>query len=210
LRASSLTPSVARGTARTLANEMRSSFRALRSGWPVNLHSSYEPVTPSLAVAEELNRFEAIWAHALRVTGTDTSWLCGNHSIANAIFAPMAVRLANYGFDTRPKTQAYVAAPLADPALRRWGAMGLAAGQTSDVFEYDGPTRPWPGPAPPHSRPQRSTRARQRTQHALIPTALAFDSLGIPPEFFAVIHWDRKTEVSMAVAITRTDLSARA
>ena len=149
MRASSLTPSVARGTARTLANEMRSSFRALRSGWPVNLHSSYEPVTPSLAVAEELNRFEAIWAHALRVTGTDTSWLCGNHSIANAIFAPMAVRLANYGFDTRPKTQAYVAAPLADPALRRWGAMGLAAGQTSDVFEYDGPTRPWPRPAPP-------------------------------------------------------------
>jgi glutathione S-transferase len=126
---------------------MHSSLRALRSGWPVNLHRSYEPVTPSLAVAEELNRLEAIWTHALRVTGTHTSWLCSNHSIADAIFAPMAVRLANYRFDTRPTTQAYVAAHLADPALRRWRAMGLAAGQTSDVFEYDGPTRPWPGPA---------------------------------------------------------------
>jgi hypothetical protein len=97
-------PSVARGTARTLANEM---------------HSSYEPVTPSLAMAEELNRLEAIWTYALHVTGVDTSWLCGNHSIADTIFAPMAVRLANYGFDTPPETQAYVAAHLADPARPR-------------------------------------------------------------------------------------------
>ena len=79
---------------------MRSSFRALRSGWPVNLHSSYEPVTPSLAVAEELNRFEAIWAHALRVTGTDTSWLFGNHSISNALLSPMACSYTHLNLPT--------------------------------------------------------------------------------------------------------------
>ena len=139
---------VARGTARTLANEMHSGFRALRGNWPVNLHRSFRPVTPPDDVVAELDRLETIWSHARRVTQAAGPWLCGDYSIADAIFAPMAVRLANYGFDTRPVTQAYVAAHLADPALRRWRAMGLAAGKSSIAFEYDGPSRPWPSPAP--------------------------------------------------------------
>ena len=143
------TDPVARGTARTLANEMHSSFRMLRSDWPVNLHQSYAPVTPPVAVEAELDRLEVIWTHARKVAGApDQPWLCGDYSIADAIFAPIAVRLANYGFDISPTTKAYVAAHLADPALRRWRAMGLAAGKTSAGFEYDGPTRPWPGPVP--------------------------------------------------------------
>lgn len=154
---------LARGTARTLANEMHSSFRALRSDWPVNLHRSYAPIIPSPAVAAELDRLEEIWTHARRVTAQDTPWLCGDYSIADAIFAPMAVRLANYGFDTRPTTKAYVAAHLADPALRRWRAMGLAANQTSDVFECDGPARPWPGPAPLAAAPVTDGTAENET-----------------------------------------------
>ena len=139
---------VARGTARTLANEMHSSFRALRGGWPVNLRCSYEPVTPPAEVAAEIDRLEVIWTHARQRTGAAGPWLCGDYSIADAIFAPMAVRLSNYGFNRYPVTADYVAAHLADPALRRWRAMGLAAGKASAAFEYDGPSRPWPGPVP--------------------------------------------------------------
>ena len=139
---------VARGTARTLANEMHSGFRALRGAWPLNLHRSYQPVTPPADAAAECARLEAIWAHARAVTGAQGPWLCGDYCIADAIFAPMAVRLANYGFDTGPVTRAYCAAHLADPALRRWRAMGLAAGKAAAAFEHDGPPRPWPGPAP--------------------------------------------------------------
>ena len=139
---------VARGTARTLANELHSSFRALRGSWPVNLHRSYQRVTPPADVAAECARLETIWTHARAVTGSQGPWLCGDYSIADAIFAPMAVRLANYGFDTAPTTRAYVAAHLADDSLRRWRAMGLAAGKVSMVFEQDAPTRPWPGPMP--------------------------------------------------------------
>ena len=139
---------VARGTARTLANEMHSGFRALRGCWPVNLRRCFQPVTPPDDVVAELDRLETIWHHARSVTRATGPWLCGDYSIADAIFAPMAVRLANYGFDTRPATRAYVAAHLADPALRRWRAMGLAAGKASAAFEHNGPTRPWPGPAP--------------------------------------------------------------
>ena len=153
----------ARGTARTLAAEMHSSFRALRAGWPVNLRCSYVPVTPPAEVAAEIDRLEVIWTHARQRTGAAGPWLCGDYSIADAIFAPMAVRLSNYGFDRHPVTADYVAAHLADPALRRWRAMGLAAGRASAVFEYGGPERPWPGPAPLPARAVAEGTPQNRT-----------------------------------------------
>ncbi|MFZ3580955.1 glutathione S-transferase [Loktanella sp. DJP18] len=157
--------SVARGTARTLANEMHSGFRALRGGWPMNLHRSFQPVMPPADVAAELDRLEVNWTHARQTTATEGPWLCGDYSIADAIFAPMAVRLANYGFDTRPATRSYVAAHLADPALRRWRAMGLAAGKASAVFEHDRTIRPWPGPAPLPAAPV----THGRSENAICP-----------------------------------------
>ncbi|EET48192.1 glutathione S-transferase [Thalassobium sp. R2A62] len=117
---------MARGTARALANEMHSSFGGLRSDWAVNLPAAYETVTPPPAIGAELDRLEALWTHARGVTGSKGPWLCGEYSLVDAIFAPMATRLATYGFDTRPTTRAYVAAHLNDPALRRWRAMALA------------------------------------------------------------------------------------
>ncbi len=139
---------LARGTARALANEMHSSFGGLRGDWAVNLRVAYAAVTPPAPIAAELDRLEQIWTHARDVTGSSGPWLCGEYSLVDAIFAPMATRLATYGFDTRPTTKAYVAAHLADPALRRWRAMGLANEPTLPKFEMDLPQVPWRGPAP--------------------------------------------------------------
>jgi glutathione S-transferase len=138
----------ARGTARALANEMHSSFGGLRGDWAVNLRTAYATVTPPDNIAAELDRLEEIWTHARKVTGSTGPWLCGDYSIVDAIFAPMATRLATYGFDTRPTTKAYVAAHLADPSLRRWRAMGLANEQTLPVFERNLPEVQWRGPTP--------------------------------------------------------------
>lgn len=135
---------LARGVARTLANEMHSSFRALRGGWPVNLRHAFEAQTPPADVAAELDRLETIWAYARQVTKSQTPWLCGAYSIADAIFAPMATRLATYGFDTRPTSRAYVAAHLADPALQRWRAEGLANDPEMPSVERPFPHRAWP------------------------------------------------------------------
>jgi glutathione S-transferase len=73
-----------------------------------------------------LDRLETIWANARAQTGSQTTWLCGDYSLADAIYAPMAARLAAYQFDTRPVTKAYVAAHLADPTFQKWRADGLA------------------------------------------------------------------------------------
>lgn len=139
---------LARGTARAVANEMHSSFGGLRSRWPVNLRTAYKTVTPPDDITPELERLEEIWTNARKVTGAKGPWLCGDYSIADAIFAPMATRLATYGFGTRPTSQAYVAAHLADPSLRRWRAMGLANEAKLPAFESDFEEVTWRGPAP--------------------------------------------------------------
>ena len=139
---------LARGTARALANEMHSSFGALRSRWPVNLRTAYAPVTPPDDIVPELDRLEEIWTYARKTTGSNGPWLCGDYSLVDAIFAPMATRLATYGFDTRPTTKAYVAAHLADPSLRRWRAMGLANVAKLPAFESDFAEVAWRGPMP--------------------------------------------------------------
>lgn len=144
---------LARGTARALANEMHASFGGLRSNWPVNLRTAFATVTPPEDIASELDRLEDIWTHARKVCGGNGPWLCGEYSIVDAIFAPMATRLSTYGFDTRPTTKAYVAAHLADPSLRRWRAMGLANEPSLPAFEKGFDEVAWRGPAPMTAHP---------------------------------------------------------
>ena len=137
-----------RGLARTLAAEMHAGFHGLRGRWPVNLRTGFAPQVPDAAVTGELERLETIWAAAHDRRAAEGPWLLGAYSLADAIFAPMALRLAVYGFDTRPITRAYVATHLADRAVRRWRATALATETALPAFEPDLPARPWPGPAP--------------------------------------------------------------
>lgn len=140
------TDPLARATARALANEMHSSFGTLRSDWAVNLHHAYQPQPEPEQVGRELDRLEQIWTHARQVTAPSGPWLCGAYSIVDAMFAPMAVRMAICGFDKRPVSAAYVAAHLSDPALLRWRALAVQERVVPGI-EMDLPHAPWPGPA---------------------------------------------------------------
>ncbi|MCW1950159.1 MAG: glutathione S-transferase [Octadecabacter sp.] len=133
-----------RAVARTLAAEMHSSFGGLRGNWPVNLRHIFNAAVAPSEIEKELDRLEVIWANAREKSGSTTPWLCGDYCIADAIFAPMAARLAAYKFDTRPVTKAYVAAHLADPAFQKWRADGLENDPVMPKFDLDLPTQPWP------------------------------------------------------------------
>lgn len=134
----------ARAIARTVAAEMHSSFGGLRGNWAVNLRHIFVGTTAPSEIENELDRLETIWANARTRTGSTTPWLCGNYSLADAMFAPMASRLATYQFDTRPVTKTYVAAHLADPAFQKWRADGLAHDPVMPKFDLDFPTKDWP------------------------------------------------------------------
>ena len=134
----------ARAMSRSLAAEMHSGFAALREGCPMNLRCAYEGYAPSEGVLNDLARIEAIWDHALDAFGGP--WLCGEYSVADAFFAPVAARIAGYGLPVRCGSRSYVEAHLADPAFRRWRAMGLVDGPDLSRIARDYARCAWPGP----------------------------------------------------------------
>ncbi len=136
----------ARATARTLAAEMHAGFGALREDCPMNLRCSYTTYEPPEDVQADLRRLETIWSHALDKSGGP--WLCGDYSVADVFYAPVATRIATYGLKVSPQAQAYTDQHLADPAFRRWRAMGLVHGAELPWYARDYDQRPWPGPSP--------------------------------------------------------------
>lgn len=138
----------ARAIARTLVAEMATGFTALRSECPMNLRVCYRDSAPSDEVRADLARLETIWAYARAQRTTDGPWLLGEYSAADAFFAPVAARIAGYSLPVAKDAAAYVAAHLADPAFRRWRAMGLVHGPDLPWYRKDYATRDWHGPAP--------------------------------------------------------------
>jgi glutathione S-transferase len=139
---------LARATARNLVAEMHAGFGALRTDCPMNLRVAYGDFRPSDAVQVDLRRLKVIWAHARATCKPDGPWLCGDYSAADAFFAPVAARIAGYGLSVSAPAQAYVQAHLADPAFRRWRAMGLVRGADLPWYGRDDAQVAWPGPAP--------------------------------------------------------------
>lgn len=143
---------LARATARALTAEMHSGFTALRSDCPMNLRLAYTGVTPSNEVEADLRRLEVVWDHARATCAPDGPWLCGEYSVADAFYAPVAARIAGYGLQVSDSAAAYVTAHLADPAFRRWRAMGLVSGATLPWYAKDHAQTVWPGPTPRHAQ----------------------------------------------------------
>ncbi len=139
----------ARATARNLATEMHAGFAALRDYCPMNLRAAYQDVPIPESVQLDLERIEQIWSLAQQGFGSaESPWLCGTYSIADAFFAPVAMRIAGYGLSVSDPAQAYVEAHLADPALRRWRAMALVRGANLPWYDRDHTQGLWPGPTP--------------------------------------------------------------
>ncbi len=147
-----------RATARALANEMHSGFTALRTACPMSLRQAYDWSDPSEEVRADLARLEVIWNHARATCPSDGPWLCGEYSVADAFFSPVAARIAGYSLPVSSDAMEYVNAHLADPAFRRWRAMGLVDGKTLPWYAQSYAQLPWPGPAP------RAAKATDDTQ----------------------------------------------
>lgn len=149
----------ARAVARSIAAEMHAGFTALRSHCPMNLRVSYTDCAPPDGVLADLARLEVIWDWARKTCGATGPWLCGEYSIADVFFAPVATRIATYNLPVSPAAAAYVAAHLEHPAFRQWRAMGHADGADQEYYRRDYPTRPWPGPTPMPARAVEGTQS---------------------------------------------------
>ena len=116
---------VERARARAVSAEMHSGFRTLRSEMPMNCRRAPGPVAQGPELKADITRVVEIWTRCREAVGSGP-FLFGNFCIADAMYAPVALRFSIYTVDLPDVARAYVDTVLALPALQAW----VAAAQT--------------------------------------------------------------------------------
>lgn len=133
-----------RALARGLAAEMHSGFAALRDACPMDLRRIYAGFRLHARARADVARIEALWAAARARRPDAGPWLCGDYSLADVFYAPIATRIVTYGLEVGPEARAYVAAHLAHPAFLAWRAAALADPRELPTAGEGLATLPWP------------------------------------------------------------------
>lgn len=110
----------ARAIARAACAEMHAGFSILRSQWPMNARATGRRTAPSPERSAEIARIEQLWNECRTRHGAGGPWLFGEYSVADAMYAPVVLRLRTYGAHVRDATAAYMATVLADAHMREW------------------------------------------------------------------------------------------
>jgi glutathione S-transferase len=110
----------ARAMARTAAAEMHSGFTALRSQLPMNSRRRPDAYRWDEAAQRDIDRVQALWRELRQSHGGTGEFLFGEFSIADAMFAPVAIRFDGYGVPLDHVATRYMRALFALPAMREW------------------------------------------------------------------------------------------
>lgn len=137
----------ARALARSMTAEMHSGFVALREDCPNMITHVWEGFEPSQAVLADIARIEELWALARARHGADGPWLFGAYSVADAFYAPVALRITAYELPISDAAQTYVDAHLQDPAFLAWRETSKEEIYDPWPYPLDLGRRPWPGDA---------------------------------------------------------------
>jgi glutathione S-transferase len=134
----------ARARARSLAAEMHSGFRGLRSSMPMNIRHQYPGKGYSPEAARDIARIESVWRDARREfgAGANGAFLFGEFSAVDAMFAPVVMRFNTYHPPLAEDTHAYCDAVTGTPAVAAW--IGAAMLETEFVAEDE----PYSPPSP--------------------------------------------------------------
>ncbi|CAG9298156.1 glutathione S-transferase [Celerinatantimonas diazotrophica] len=106
-----------RAKARALACEMHSGFAALRSEMPMNIRAKRN-IQLTEQATKDLARIENLFGEQMSLY--PGGWLFGDWSIADAMYAPVVLRLQTYGITLNDKAQQYLDKQLNSPALKLW------------------------------------------------------------------------------------------
>ncbi|MEW2914240.1 glutathione S-transferase [Leisingera sp. JC11] len=132
-----------RAAARWLAAEMVAGFSSLRGECPMQLGHIYEGFEVSRGVKADLERIEALFAHARKVSGRSSGYLFGDYSLADVFYTPVAARIMGYGLPVSEDTRTYCKLLLSDPAVLKWQALAHEVSYDPEPYATDLPKRPW-------------------------------------------------------------------
>jgi len=126
-----------RAHARSISAEMHAGFAALRSAMPMNLRIERARLAapPSAAVQADVARITAIFEECRARYGAAGDFLFGRFTIADAMFAPVAMRFRSYSVTLPPRAQAYADALSALAPMREWVVAGVAEAERFQDYE---------------------------------------------------------------------------
>ncbi|MHC8406154.1 glutathione S-transferase [Pseudomonas sp. TMB3-21] len=115
----------ARAQARSACAQMHSGFFAMRSNMPFDL-SHDAPLSPvPTEVQTDIDRMLALWAECRAAASESGPFLFGRPTLADAFFAPIAVRLRTYQVTVSDEGEAYINTIYQWPAFKAWQQAGL-------------------------------------------------------------------------------------
>jgi glutathione S-transferase len=125
-----------RAEARSIAAEMHSGFLALRTHCGMNCRRP--PATKELpaGVLKDIARIEEIWLECRKRHANDGPWLFGEFSIADAMYAPVALRFDSYRLSGDAQANAYVNTVLQHPAVIEWTTAGQEEAESIPEFDH--------------------------------------------------------------------------
>ena len=130
-----------RARARSLVAEMHAGFSALRSHCPMNIEAQLPDVGARVwaeepAVRQNVARIEAAFADALASSGGP--FLFGDFCAADALYAPVCMRLLTYALPVSDTTRDYVLRVTAAPGVAAWISDARAE---QDYLDFEEPHR---------------------------------------------------------------------
>ena len=93
----------------TLRHELSMDCRAYHPGFPV-----------SSEARKDLDRIETLWSECRTQFAPVGPFLFGSFSVADAMYAPIALRVRTYDVSIKPESADYVSALFALPAVQAW------------------------------------------------------------------------------------------
>ena len=121
-----------RAHARSISAEMHSGFETLRREMPMNCRAMGRKVALGDELTEDIDRVIDIWSDCYHAYGGE--WLFGRFSIADAMYAPVALRLRTYGINLPESASHFPRRLLKSPAMQEWLA---AAEVEAEVIDQD-------------------------------------------------------------------------
>lgn len=109
-----------RSTARSISAEMHSSFVHLRNELPMNCRKNFNNINLSSEAEQEIDRVKALWRYCRRELAATGEWLFGDYSIADAMYAPIALRFHGYNVPLDGYEADYVNSVLKQPHIIDW------------------------------------------------------------------------------------------
>jgi glutathione S-transferase len=120
-----------RAKARAIAAEMHSGFFNVRNQLPMNCRAKRK-VELTAATLSDIARIDDIWSQ--QMAEFPDGWLFGEWSIADAMFAPVVLRMETYGIELSSSARQYQQKQLNSPAIQKWLA---EASLETDIVEED-------------------------------------------------------------------------